>query len=45
VKEFHSIRAAIDREKALKGWNRTRKVELIEAANADWEDLAAMWFE
>ena len=45
VEEFYSIRAAIDREKALKGWNRSRKVSLIEAANADWDDLAAKWFE
>jgi len=30
---------AIAREKALKEWNRDWKIELIEAANPDWEDL------
>jgi putative endonuclease len=34
------IRAAITREKQLKGWLRKRKVALIEAQNAEWEDLA-----
>ena len=31
--------AAITREKALKKWNRAWKLELIEKANPDWEDL------
>jgi len=31
---------AIRREKQLKGWVRRRKVELIEAANPGWRDLA-----
>ena len=38
------IRAAIEREKQLKGWRRDRKIELIETANPNWEDLAARWF-
>jgi putative endonuclease len=33
-------RPAIEREKQLKGWRRERKVELIEAQNPEWEDLA-----
>jgi putative endonuclease len=33
---------AIAREKALKEWNRDWKIELIEAANPDWEDLFQM---
>ena len=33
-------RAALEREKQLKGWLRQRKVELIEASNPEWEDLA-----
>jgi putative endonuclease len=32
--------AAIAREKQLKGWTRRRKVELIEAKNPEWDDLA-----
>ena len=45
MEEFNSIRAAIAREKTLKGWNRARKVALLERANLDWDDLAAKWFE
>jgi putative endonuclease len=33
-------RSAIEREKQLKGWRRQRKLELIEAENPEWEDLA-----
>ena len=39
-----NVRSAIEREKQLKGWLRRRKVELIEAANPFWEDLAEDWF-
>jgi putative endonuclease len=45
LEEFSGIRRAISREKELKGWMRNRKVALIEAANPDWDDLAANWFE
>ena len=30
---------AITREKQLKGWSRSKKVNLIEAGNPHWEDL------
>ena len=43
--EFCEVRDAIAREKEIKGWTRKRKVELIETANAEWDDLAASWFE
>src|SRR5262245_6106957 len=43
--QFNGIRSAIEREKMLKGWTRQRKIELIEAVNPDWDDLAAGWFE
>lgn len=33
------IRAAIQREKNLKHWPRTWKVDLIAAANPEWRDL------
>lgn len=33
-------RSAIAREKQLKGWRRDRKIELIEASNPEWDDLA-----
>ena len=31
--------SAIAREKALKGWRRTWKLDLIEATNPTWRDL------
>jgi putative endonuclease len=34
------IRAAIAREKQIKGWVRARKIELIERHNPAWADLA-----
>jgi len=36
-------RAAISREKQLKGWTRLRKVALIESLNRDWKDLSDGW--
>ena len=33
------IRAAIQREKQIKGWLRRKKIALIEVANPEWEDL------
>ena len=40
-----NVRAAIAREKELKGWRRAKKVALIEASNLGWIDLAEGWFE
>jgi putative endonuclease len=38
--ERHSTaRAAIAREKEIKGWRRSKKVALIEAMNPQWRDL------
>jgi len=34
-----TIYEAIVREKAIKKWNRAWKIELIEQANPDWDDL------
>ena len=36
------ILSAITREKQLKKWNRSWKLELIEAKNPEWKDL---WHE
>ena len=39
--EQHStMDSAITREKRIKKWNRAWKLDLIEAANPDWRDLA-----
>ena len=37
-------RAAIAREKEIKGWSREKKLRLIEAGNPGWLDLAKGWF-
>ena len=33
------IRAALEREKQLKGWRRSKKNALIESMNPEWKDL------
>jgi putative endonuclease len=35
-----TMHSAITREKRVKKWNRAWKLELIEADNPDWRDLA-----
>jgi putative endonuclease len=37
---FGDVRAAIAREKELKGWLRNKKVALIESMNREWKDLS-----
>jgi len=39
---FGDIRAAITREKEIKGWRREKKVWLIKRGNPTWQDLAAL---
>jgi putative endonuclease len=39
---FDDIRDAIQREKALKAWQRQWKIELIERDNPDWQDMFAV---
>ena len=38
------VRAAIAREKQIKGWSRAKRVALIESVNPKWEDLSAGWY-
>lgn len=38
------MRAAIDREKKLKKWERKWKLTLIEELNPDWRDLSEGWW-
>ena len=42
--EHESALSAIHREKRLKKWPRTWKVNLIRTNNPDWKDLAANWY-
>jgi putative endonuclease len=39
VEHSEEIFPAIEREKAIKKWNRAWKIKLIESANPDWRDL------
>ena len=34
-----NVRAALEREKQLKGWRRSKKNALIETMNPEWKDL------
>ena len=37
------VKAALCREKQIKGWLRSKKISLIEAVNPEWKDLSAEW--
>ena len=37
------VRAAIAREKQIKGWVRRKKVALIHSVNQEWKDLSTEW--
>ena len=39
VERHETMRAAIEREKQIKEWKRTWKLQLIESANPEWRDL------
>ena len=39
------VRAAIAREKQIKGWRREKKIALIGATNPAWDDLSAGWYD
>jgi len=43
--QFRNVRAAIAREKQLKGWRRDKKNALIAKKNPRWEDLAFDLYE
>ena len=40
LEECSDIKAAITREKQIKGWTRSKKNDLIESINANWGELA-----
>ncbi len=42
---FGDIRAAITREKQIKGLLRIKKMALIVSMNPEWKDLSETWFE
>ena len=42
--QFGDIRAAIGREKQIKGWLRPKKIALIQPMNPQWKDLSVDWY-
>jgi putative endonuclease len=43
--ETADVKAAIAREKPIKGWLRVKKIALIESANPEWRDLSGDWYK
>src|SRR3954464_1641276 len=41
--EYDHVVRAINREKQIKGWRRSKKIALIESRNPRWKDLAENW--
>ena len=39
----NEVEGAIFREKQIKAWRRSKKIELIESMNPRWKDLSAEW--
>jgi putative endonuclease len=42
---FEDIRNAIEREKRIEGWLRSKKINLIVSVNPEWRDLSCEWDE
>ncbi len=43
--DYSHIKTAIEREKQLKRWKRTWKMELIQKENGELNDLAENWYD
>lgn len=41
---FADISQAIEAEKKIKTWRRSKKVELVQKMNPQWNDLAEQWY-
>jgi len=41
---FGDVRDAIAREKQIKGWRRSKKIDLIKSNNPKWQDLSDGWY-
>jgi putative endonuclease len=41
---FHDVRDAIAREKQIKSWRRSKKIDLIKSLNPKWQDLSEDWY-
>ena len=43
LEEFEYVINALNREKQLKKWRRSKKVKLISMLNPEWKDLSLKW--
>ena len=43
--ETNDVSVAIEREKQIKKWRRSKKIDLIKSHNKKWEDLSKGWFD
>ncbi len=39
-----SVQAALAREKEIKAWRRSKKIDLIKSSNPTWQDLSDGWY-
>ena len=42
---YRDVNGAIAREKTIKDWLRSKKLDLINSMSPDWQDLATDWFQ
>jgi putative endonuclease len=42
--ETNDIQVALEREKQIKGWLRSKKIVLIDSMNPEWKDLSLEWY-
>ncbi len=42
--ETQDVQTAIVREKEIKSWRRSKKLELIKSLNPKWQDLSDGWY-
>jgi putative endonuclease len=43
--ETQDVQTAIAREKEIKSWRRSKKLELIKSLNPTWQDLSDGWYD
>ncbi len=43
VETTSDVSAAIERERQIKSWRRSKKIALVEAMNPGWRDLTVDW--
>ena len=43
LEHYVTVARAIDREKQLKAWSRSKKLSLIQRENPTWADMSEVW--